>query len=53
MGLDETAGLIDQRITEDAVRRVRLRVPQAEGKVLSELEAESADSLPHLSRRIC
>ncbi len=41
IGLENLLALIDQHITEDAVRRVRLKVPQSEGKVLSELEAKA------------
>jgi GTP-binding protein HflX len=40
-GLDKLLELIDSKITEDAVRTVRLRVPQSEGKALATLDAKS------------
>jgi GTP-binding protein HflX len=40
-GLDKLLELIDAKISEDPVRRVRLHVPQSEGKVLATLDAKS------------
>jgi GTPase len=40
-GLDRLLERIDAMIEEDPVKRVRLRVPQSEGKVLSMLEART------------
>jgi len=40
-GLKQLLEAIDARIQEDPVRRVRLRVPQSEGKVLALLDARS------------
>jgi 50S ribosomal subunit-associated GTPase HflX len=39
--LDRLAKLIDELIAEDPVRRVRMRVPQSEGKALAALDAKS------------
>ena len=41
LGLDALLEKIDEELKEDAPRRVRLSVPQSEGKVLSMLEARS------------
>ena len=41
VGLDELLQAIDVRIEEDPIERVRLRVPQSEGKVLATLDAKS------------
>ena len=41
MGLDHLLELIDTKITADPLQRVRLRVPQSEGKVLALLDAKS------------
>ena len=41
LGLDELLAAIDAHIEEDPVQRVRLRVPQSEGKVLATLDAKS------------
>jgi GTP-binding protein HflX len=41
MGLDHLLELIDTKITADPLQRVRLRVPQSEGKVLAMLDAKS------------
>ncbi len=41
IGLDRLAKRIDELIAEDPVRRVRLRVPQSEGKALAALDAKS------------
>ncbi len=40
-GLDKLLGRVDAMIEEDPVSRVRLRVPQREGKILALLEARS------------
>jgi GTP-binding protein HflX len=41
MGLDRLLARIDAMIEEDPVSRVRLRVPQEEGKILAMLEAKA------------
>jgi len=41
IGLDKLLELIDAKISEDPVQRVRLHVPQSEGKVLATLDAKS------------
>jgi 50S ribosomal subunit-associated GTPase HflX len=41
IGLTTLLDRIDQMLSEDALSRVRLRVPQTEGKALSMLEARS------------
>ncbi len=41
MGLDYLLARIDAMIEEDAVSRIRVRVPQKEGKILSMLEAKA------------
>jgi GTP-binding protein HflX len=41
IGMSTLLDRIDQMLTEDAVSRVRLRVPQKEGKMLALLEARS------------
>src|SRR5271157_3965715 len=41
IGLDKLLEHIDAQIAEDPVRRVHLRVPQAEGKALATLDAKS------------
>lgn len=41
IGLSTLLDRIDQLLADDALSRVRLRVPQAEGKVLALLEAQS------------
>jgi len=40
-GLETLLHMIDQRMTEDPVQEVRLRVPQSEGKTLALLDAKS------------
>ena len=40
-GLEKLLELIDGKISEDPVQRVRLHVPQSEGKVLATLDAKS------------
>ena len=40
-GLEKLLELIDAKISEDPVQRVRLHVPQSEGKVLATLDAKS------------
>jgi GTP-binding protein HflX len=40
-GLDELLLAIDERLKVDAVRRLRIRVPQNEGKLLSQIEARA------------
>jgi GTP-binding protein HflX len=40
-GLGALLELIDEMLSQDALSRVKLRVPQSEGKVLSQLEARS------------
>ena len=44
IGLDKLLALIDAKITEDPVQRVRLRVPQSEGKALAMLDAKASSS---------
>jgi GTPase len=41
IGLDALLEAIDEALQEDPLRRVRLRVPQSEGKLLSQLEARA------------
>lgn len=41
IGLERLLELIDANITEDPVQRVRLRIPQADGKALSLLDAKA------------
>ena len=41
IGLDKLLELIDAKISEDPVQRVRLHVPQSEGKVLATLDAKA------------
>jgi len=41
LGLDALLAAIDARIEEDPIQRVRLHVPQSEGKVLATLDAKS------------
>ena len=41
LGLEELLKAIDARIEEDPIQRVRLHVPQSEGKVLATLDAKS------------
>lgn len=41
VGLGTLLDCIDEALTEDSVRRVRLRIPQKEGKALALLEARS------------
>ncbi len=41
IGLQKLLELIDTRIAEDPVQRVRLRIPQADGKALSLLDAKA------------
>ncbi len=41
LGLDKLLEAIDARIEEDPIQRVRLHVPQSEGKVLATLDARS------------
>ena len=41
LGLDRLLESIDELIAEDPVRRVRMRVPQSEGKVLAALDAKA------------
>jgi GTP-binding protein HflX len=40
-GIDRLLARIDTMIEEDAVRRVRLSIPQSEGKLLAMLEAKA------------
>lgn len=40
-GLDELLQAIDARMQVDALRRVRIRVPQSEGKLLAQIEARA------------
>lgn len=40
-GLDRLLAAIDQKISEDPVQRLRLRVPQSEGKALALLDAKA------------
>jgi GTP-binding protein HflX len=41
IGLAELLARIDALLDQDPIQRIRLRVPQSEGKVLAELEAKS------------
>jgi 50S ribosomal subunit-associated GTPase HflX len=41
IGLTTLLDRIDQSLSEDATSRVRLRIPQSEGKALSMLEARA------------
>jgi GTP-binding protein HflX len=41
MGLEKLLEVIDSRIAEDPVQRIRLRVPQSEGKTLALLDAKA------------
>ena len=41
LGMDKLLELIDGAIAEDPVRKVRLRVPQSEGKTLALLDAKA------------
>jgi GTPase len=41
LGLDRLLESIDQRIDIDAVQRLRIRVPQSEGKLLAQIEARA------------
>ncbi|HEX7285473.1 MAG TPA: GTPase HflX [Candidatus Angelobacter sp.] len=40
-GLDELLQAIDERLQVDALRRLRIRVPQSEGKLLAQIEARA------------
>jgi GTP-binding protein HflX len=40
-GLDELLQAIDERLQVDALRRLRIRVPQREGKLLAQIEARA------------
>jgi len=40
-GIDHLLAKIDSLIVEDSVKKMKLRVPQSEGKVLAMLEAEA------------
>jgi GTPase len=40
-GLDELLKAIDERLKVDALRRLRIRVPQSEGKLLAQIEARA------------
>ena len=44
IGLNRLLGHVDQLIAEDPVRRVHMRVPQSEGKVLAALDAKAVIS---------
>ena len=41
IGLDDLLAAIDARLEIDALQRLRLRVPQSEGKVLAQIEARA------------
>ena len=41
LGLDDLQAAIDQRISIDALRHLRLRIPQSEGKLLAQIEARA------------
>ncbi len=41
IGLNELLAVIDQKISEDPVQRMRLRIPQSEGKALALLDAKA------------
>jgi GTPase len=41
IGLEKLLEVIDEKIAQDPVQRVRLRVPQSEGKMLALLDAKS------------
>jgi GTP-binding protein HflX len=40
-GIDDLLSAIDQRLDVDALRRMRIRVPQSEGKLLAQIEARA------------
>ncbi len=44
-GLTDLLAAIDRHLTDDAVRRVKLRIPQSEGKMLAMLEAKARISV--------
>lgn len=46
-GLDTLLGVIDARLSVDALRRLRIRVPQSEGKLLAQIEARG-----HVLKRV-
>ena len=46
LGLDALLAAIDARLDIDALRRLRIRVPQSEGKLLAEIDARA-----HVLRR--
>ena len=41
IGIEQLLEKIDSLIVEDSVRKLKLRVPQSEGKILAMLEADS------------
>jgi GTPase len=41
MGLDELLTMIDDRLQVDAIRRMKIRVPQTEGRLLALIEARA------------
>jgi GTP-binding protein HflX len=41
LGLDRLLAAIDKRIDIDAMQRLRIRVPQSEGKLLAQIEARA------------
>lgn len=41
LGLDQLLAAIDKRMEIDALRRLRVRVPQSEGKLLAQIEARA------------
>jgi GTP-binding protein HflX len=45
-GLEQLAESIDARLEVDALRRLRIRVPQSEGKLLAQIEARA-----HVAKR--
>jgi len=41
LGLEELLSIIDKRLEVDAIRRMKIRVPQTEGKLLAQIEART------------
>jgi len=50
-GLEALLNTIDARLQIDAIQRLRIRVPQSEGKLLAEIEARAPHSQTRLSRQ--
>jgi GTP-binding protein HflX len=47
VGLEQLREAIDARLTIDALRHLRIRVPQSEGKLLAQIEARA-----HVAKRV-